>query len=285
MPNTGGSGADLVPASDAQWAPLSSFASTSDAARLYVIKFGSVYTRGVVDSIGTVVGSALIPGADAPTFEVSKVDASYAKDRNHVYYDIGKVLPSADPQSFRLLVDHHNDTVGQGAMYAADANHVWYYGSLIGDADPNTLTLVEDSDGNQTGYAKSHQNVFYGIELIMGADPITFVAVSDPKSGEFTGYVKDKNHVYGFPNPFYPITPIPEAGPGSFRAFNYADGRTSGYGLDESHVYFYGNFMPMADPKSFAVVPIGDQGGAFDAYDANHFYEQGAPVATTTYTN
>ena len=104
-----------------------------------------------------------------------QIDAPLIKDKNNVYYQ-GTKIQGADPNTFDVLENG----------YFKDKNSVYFYGNKIKGVDPNTFEILEYD------YFKDKNNVYYKREQIKGADPNTFE--TDKNNGE----AKDKNHKYRF---------------------------------------------------------------------------------------
>lgn len=209
--------------------------------------------------------------ADLGTFIVLNQN-DYAKDKNHAYYD-GKIIESADPQSFEFI----------NGKYTKDKNHVFYYDEIIFGANPKTFKLVENSfyknieayDGKDNNniyingvlvdgvdvnafeiikgsYVKDKDSVYYENAEIQNADVATFEVV------EYK-YSKDANFVY------YGDEIIENADSSTFqvvefyRLFTYIDGRTKntlldGYAKDKNHVYYNGKIIEDVDASSFEIL-------------------------------
>ena len=173
-----------------------------------------------------------LPDADIPTFEVfpdtvsrtgstsagyfirgGALFGNYAKDKNHVYFH-ASIIAGADPDTFLLLTDSANHITG----YARDKSHIYVDDNVLSGVDQGTFTLVEDSHGalagGYLGWAKDANHVYNGIQVVDAADADSFVSVND-SSGNWTGYAKDKLHVYT--SDFIQGTSVvPNADPASF---------------------------------------------------------------------
>ena len=87
-------------------------------------------------------------GYDASTFE--RIDDTYSKDINHVYYG-GGVLDGADPASFRVI----------GENYSADDRHVWYLMYIIEGANPKTFVIPEKNNSLDITIGLAHDDHDY----------------------------------------------------------------------------------------------------------------------------
>lgn len=116
-----------------------------------------------------------IENADASTFKV--VAKNYGVDKNHVYTGtvLGPaIIEGADPISFEII-----DKRAIVSEYSNDANHVYYKGRLISDADASTFQLLENN------YSKDKNHVYhldyfpeaeykYQVNIVQDVDPATF---------------------------------------------------------------------------------------------------------------
>jgi hypothetical protein len=104
----------------------------------------------------------LLEGMDPVSLEEVLVDGQpskvWLKDAKNVYYAL-KPFPAADPDTFRVLLDHE---------FSLDANHVFWRNEIIAGADPRTFELITDR------YAKDEKNVYLWKEIVPGADPGSF---------------------------------------------------------------------------------------------------------------
>lgn len=96
--------------------------------------------------------------ADLPTFKVKS--KGYAKDKYHVYFFGGHIIPDADPSTFKPIGD---------SGYYRDKSHIWYCDVLLEDADYDTFEvddfdsahdkhgrfMAEKRDTIQSGYDKT----------------------------------------------------------------------------------------------------------------------------------
>lgn len=72
--------------------------------------------------------------ADLPTFKVKS--KGYAKDKYHVYFYGGHIIPDADPSTFKPIGD---------SGYYRDKSHIWFCDDLLEDVDMATFE-VDDYD-------------------------------------------------------------------------------------------------------------------------------------------
>jgi hypothetical protein len=132
----------------------------------------------------------VLEGADPATLVV--LDAYYAKDANHVYFNssplvqssVPSVLQGADPSTFTLckgVVDRDD--------CAQDISHVYVDGALLPQADPRTFMMLNDSYGKDAAHAYFAPLGTSGGYAIGNADAPTFVALD-------AAYAKDIRNVY-----------------------------------------------------------------------------------------
>jgi hypothetical protein len=138
-------------------------------------------------SAGVFYRGAPLPGADPATFTV--IDAYYAKDATHVYFNLepisatstAEVLPGADPRTLSACAstEDKDDCV-------RDAQRVYMDGMVVAGADPATFVPLTSS------YAKDASHVYYEGVVMPSADIASFVTVI----GSTTYDAQDKNAKY-----------------------------------------------------------------------------------------
>lgn len=229
-----------------------------------------------------------IPGADRSTFKVLTHPSSdigfeystYALDKHNVYLE-GRIVPGAEPSSFKLL----------GGKYASDVN--WdYYEELdetIGEnkifrkhlikvAKTSTGKSVAGVRGGGDWLVFSDKLVYKG-QLITYLDPATFTKFNE-------SYFQDKDNVvwtaYGETEPLLvkkdPQSTFKEvdgqswtikdnvkvvdsgrvlenADPHTYSSLHLKNGTIiQGLSKDKNHVYFRWNLVPGADAETFNYV-------------------------------
>ena len=102
-----------------------------------------------------------------------QIDALLIKDKNNVYYQ-GTKIQGADPNTFDVLENG----------YFKDKNNVYFYEDKIKGADTKTFESLK------YGYSKDKKNVYYQGKKMQGADPKTF------ETNEGYEEAEDKNHKY-----------------------------------------------------------------------------------------
>jgi hypothetical protein len=149
-----------------------------------------------------------LAGADPATFKAlprpphalapceHEADEFYGADRGHVFYE-GKVVPGADPASFRPLAEYE---------YGADGSSVFYQGKKLEGADPASFRILlwpREAPGAKPGsvylkrpsgenfsiYAADARHVWEQGRPMPGLDAATFALLP-------MDYTKDKNGVY-----------------------------------------------------------------------------------------
>jgi len=97
-------------------------------------------------------------GVDSDTFNV--LDSGYAIDEFNVYY-LGDLLENADLETFESL----------GGDYAKDKNFVYFDGYLMEETDLPTfetiLRLIPEEDGDEYYYYGKDKNHVYNFGLII----------------------------------------------------------------------------------------------------------------------
>lgn len=169
---------------------------------------------------------------DSSTFK--RLNESYAKDVNHVYY-CNEILENADPVSFRVLNEN----------YSADARHVWYRNDTIQGANPATFViLTDDSKSFDFSFVLAHDDHDY----YCGTHPLHVADMASFKK-EGSNWAVDSHNVYylGMDAKIgKEVVPI-----GDYHTFHELSYR---YAADAKCVYYKSEIVEGADPKSFAVL-------------------------------
>lgn len=170
-------------------------------------------------------------GYDPSTF--ARLNESYSKDVNHVYYWY-EILEKADPVSFRVLNEH----------YSADMRYVWYNDDIIEGANPATFVALDKSESQGFSLALAHDDHDYYCRScpLHVADMGSF-----KKVGNY--WAIDSQNVYylgiGTKIGKY-VTPIGDYS--TFRGLSYR------YAADAKCVYYENKLIEGADPRSFSVL-------------------------------
>jgi hypothetical protein len=126
--------------------------------------------------------AGLIPDADPATFRVLPDIDEFGMDAQHVYY-AGCELPNANPETFTHLPN---------GTYGTDGTHIYWRWKLLSDIDAIKFVSLP------RGYGKDDKIVYWEDEKVQGADPATFQSFEDKVScnGSCTITAQDKNHTY-----------------------------------------------------------------------------------------
>lgn len=159
--------------------------------------------------------------------KTAKVAFHYACDSKKVFIGVrGEVyeLENADPSTFKVL-----DPIG---YFSIDANHVYYIGFQLQDADAGSFQVVG------THYGKDKNSVFFGPQVLVGAEPQSFIVLSEGKS-----FLASSHH----------------SGVGPLRKFGHHQTHTklefSGFWAKDSQFCFYcSKKLEDADSASFRVI-------------------------------
>lgn len=151
-------------------------------------------------------------------------------------------IENVDKETFEILGPHTN--------FSKDKNHVYYNNNIVEGADP--LTFHSFKDGDRTLW-KDKNAVYENGKKIKGMD------VSIETLNMY--YKKDKNAVYI--DHLSSEQKIEEADPETFEVFVKGDDSPIAtlsmtvevYGKDKNHVYYKGEIIQEADPKTFT--PLG----------------------------
>lgn len=203
----------------------------------YHVRDGTVYYLNAFP--GRAFG---IEDADAATF--TALDATYARDKSHVYVN-GAVLPDADAASFELL-----DRPG----LAKDRNHIYQRDRAISD-DPAHFELL---DGQ---LAKDSHVVYWSDLSVLSDDPAHFAIVSTADHYLYTKRRPDSSRQR---QRQHRRRPLDLPGPAGrlctrqptrllFRSTDYRGGDIVVPASDSAHVYWMGKTINGADPLTFQV--------------------------------
>jgi hypothetical protein len=108
----------------------------------------------------------------------------YARDHQHVYR-WGVVIENADPQSFEVL-GYTGCNNFEGEYYTRDIQHVYFSGEAIPGADPATFQML-----GGCGYAKDAKRAYFESRVVSGADLMTFQILDNSQA-------RDKNNCYRY---------------------------------------------------------------------------------------
>ncbi len=182
----------------------------------------------------------IVAPADAQSFSVLNPNywGSFAKDARQVYDHAAQLLPDADPASFEQCGE---------SLYGKDKAHAYYGSYQLKNADPATFALINSN------YAKDKKQVYVHQQVIDNADPDSFQVLHDNHSFSIA---TDATHAY--------IGVQRIALIGDVDQFRYLSG---GYCVDDKGVYYDGELVDDADPKTFHIDDMGI------ARDATAIYE------------
>ena len=186
-------------------------------------------------------------GYDSATFK--RINESFAKDINHVYY-CNEILEDADPKTFRALSEE----------YSADSRYVWYRENKIEGANPQTFVAPEKNDSlNFTiGLAHDDHDYYRQNNPLHIADMGSFRQIDG-------SWAVDRQNVYFIGLEAHvgkDIVPIGDYS--TFRVLNHL------YAADAKYVYYKNKVVEGADPKTFVVLDGGNDYGQ----DKNRVYYQ-----------
>ena len=206
-----------------------------DLPDLYMQSHGQIFLAGTHDSF---------PNADPATFQVavneSGLPIAYARDKSHVYwFDVAwddasepervsaanpEIVIGADPDSFvpifgipvtDLTAQQINNIIGPTHnwqclydAYGKDDKNAYFQNYIISGADPNTFSIVFDSNGCPTNFDKDADDIFWDD----GGEQSSIILRKDIDIASFRVlnefYVEDKNRVYNSTG--YPISDDPQ---------------------------------------------------------------------------
>ena len=234
------------------------------------------------------IGGTEVEGADPATFKV--IDASYAKDVNHVYYN-GKPVAGANPGSV-MRVTSEFDEDGSNSGYLISDDKVFCYGEVIEGADPVSFSYLLGSYGMDkdylyyyvdikiprkatpttmtnanAGYIRHGEQVIYHGKIISN-DASSFEIINDEYAidgfsvyshgGVVEGMVPDGFTVISpyyrkdKNHAYYFNTPIPESDSGTFEVLNDAISK------DQKNLYYNGNIVENRTPSEVSRSEAGE---------------------------
>ncbi len=124
--------------------------------------------------------------------------------------------------------------------YAKDRHHVFYYGEIIEDLDPNTFELLD------AAYVRDKSHVFFLYDKLE-VDRDSFRLLGK-------GYSLDKNYVYYNSNNTLEIV---SDVPWSFTLVLDENKDPTFYGMDRENVYLRGKIVENANPYTFHIFSSG----------------------------
>lgn len=265
-----------------------------------------------------------IEKADPETFRI--INKDLAEDKNDYFWQNG-ALNVVDKKSFVLVPNNDNsDEYYWGkdkyraynlpwhvsvslsdydsfrplsVRYAIDNHQVYFRGTVVNGADPNTFEEVAwdiGQDKNGVYYRNKHTSIkearkleyrdrFYiedgniyskHLDRIINADTTTFKCIKPPYAGCSENYwYADKNHVW------LDTILIKELNPSKIRFISkrrhpkggYIDSwlTDDSYITDETNVFFRDSLIIGADPKTFEIIEFDNDGNSI-VFDKNHIY-------------
>ena len=120
--------------------------------------------------------------------------AAYARDNNDVFVGCGRILQTADPASFTVIGNDHDDA------YAKDIKKVYFGDEIVIDADPKTFETIDSL------FWRDEDGVYVEGQKLVGVDVETFETVG-PYKGWAYYFSKDKNSVYNYSNLIEGVSP------------------------------------------------------------------------------
>lgn len=159
-----------------------------------------------------------IAEADPATFRYLGQE-DWAADQYHAYYAARRVKHCIRPDTLRLI----------GACYAADADHVYWDGKLLRQADPATWQPID----NAAGYSRDQHRIYYCERPLPRS--------TDTASWQYLahGYSRDRNRVY------YWEKILPQADPASWQHLH------DSFSKDLRHVYYGTRIIPCENPTDW----------------------------------
>lgn len=174
------------------------------------------------------------------------IDNCFAKDAAGVYSGITR-MEEADLETFAPFK-------GYDCLYAKDARHVFINGSVVPELDPKTFMPID------TLYAKDSKKVYMNQKQIIsdsednfvtGADPATFIVLQEPSASGGTYLGTESLYAKDARHVYFGGDVITGADPKTFQVV------TARFGKDAQHVYLMTEVVPEADATTFVADPSG----------------------------
>ena len=158
------------------------------------------------------------------------LNAMYALDANQVYYG-NKILEGADPSTFKVL----------SGNYATDMHHVWYNDYIIEGADPASFVVLKG-----LYYAQDKHRVYYEAYGTAIRDFNT-LRHKNMENGMYNAFHTDGTTIY---NP--KLLPMPTGTDflTIYRVKEYRD-----WYADKERVYYENRLLSGANPQTFMIFP------------------------------
>lgn len=191
----------------------------------YKIEDGKVYYYTWNEGSGS--NKYLLKNADVQSFKVLK-NSDYAKDANYGYFD-GNIIKGIDSKSFQSVNDY----------YAKDNSNAFYEDKIIVGAIGKQFEIVKEGP-----YSKDGKNYFFK-DVPLNVSDYNSVKILDDLTviDKFNIYTQsditsDSSYTKKFPLKDYD----------SFVLLK------NGYSKDNKAVYFYGEIIEYANPKTFEII-------------------------------
>jgi hypothetical protein len=208
----------------------------------------------------------VLTNAQPDSFEI--LNTGYAHDKQQVYFN-GKLLADAQPDSFKIINPEKSGYDSYNS-YARDKNHVYRNDTLIANALPESFEIISP---DPFVYARDKQQVYFKGKVLANAQP-DFFKILEP-SADFAS----DGHNYFFTENTVTICDIASF---KLQPVNYGTWEQGLiWGYDKKCYYVRGDSLPIADAKTFQVLPSNGTVGTtvWYAKDSAHVYWSNTVVA------
>lgn len=224
----------------------------SSQCNVYKIKWKELYlnTCSVSASDWWCKSILVSDNVDKKTFQVIDTYANvndyplYAKDKNAMFF-WSSIIVNADPNTYEFIDQD----------YWKDKNHVFYQGKIIEKADPtNFITWVTMKGGKHIRELTNDSKDYYLRWIPLSIDASTFTIMNWEVLEDDIVHAKDKAYYYviNISMPVSSYFPIDKLA----KKFTVSDIDSleflgEGYAKDKNHAYYYGETILDADTKTF----------------------------------
>lgn len=212
--------------------------------------------------------SVVLNNAQPDSFVIINPDENsdvgiYARDKQQVYLD-GVVLTDAQPDSFKIM----------NRNYAGDKQHIYFNGKRLADVQVDSFEVLSEKSGYEaySSYARDKHHVYQNDTLIENAQAGTFEIISpDPFS-----YARDKKQVY------FKGKVLADVQPATFKILE----SSANFATDGNQYFFAEHTIHICDKASFKLQTVNYgtwEQGLIWGYDKNCYYVRGdaLPIADT----
>ncbi len=213
-----------------------------------------------------------IKGSDPDTFKVISGKYSFSRGSVSDILSVDKdsvFIQESEGEPVVKLIDADPKTIKQvdGVWWLQDKNNVYLGGNKVDGADPASFSEIKNP------LYKDKNNIYVNNNVLLGADVENFAETFEVLNYP---YYRDSSNVYycDLTDSSLPTcTVVSGADQSTFVVQNLEDAKSElgdKFAFDKNHVYYLGNIIEGADPKTFKKNVINQD----EFYqDANHTYK------------